>query len=80
MENQYEFVLRDGEYYILTEDTKTINLKEAISGLAMSTYATLLGFSKEKDADERKRLEEKISFQSRLLDSLSNAYSAINHR
>lgn len=79
MAKEYEFLARDEEYFILTDETKTIGLKEAISGLAMSTYATLLSLGEEKDANEKKRLEEKIIFQSNLLDSLSNAYSAIHH-
>lgn len=78
MTKNTEFIVRDDECFILTEESRTISLKEAISGLAMSTYATLLILKEEKDADERKRLEEKIIFQSRVLDSLSNARKAIH--
>lgn len=80
MAKNFEFLSRDEEIFLLTDETKTVSLKEAVSGLAMSTYATLLNLGEETDADERKRLEEKIIFQSNVLDSLSSAYSAIkNH-
>lgn len=79
MGKDYQFIVRDGEYSILTEETEIISLKMAVSGLAMSTYATLLNLGNTKDADEKKRLEEKISFQSKVLDSISNALSSIRH-
>lgn len=77
MQKQYELLTRGDEIFLLTEDTTTVNLKQAVGIMAMSVYSNVLNLSDEKDADEKKRLEEKILFQSKILDSLSNAYKAI---
>lgn len=61
----------------MIEESQIVSLKEAIGTLAMSTYADLLNLKDVKDEIERKGLEEKINFQSKILDSLSNAYSSI---
>ncbi len=77
MLREYEFIVREEEVYLLTDQTQTISLKEAVGMTAMSTYLDLLNMKKATDADEKKRLEEKIIFQSGVLDSLSSAYKAI---
>lgn len=74
-----EFITRGEEVFLLTEDTKTVSLAEAVGYVAMSVYSSLEYLSKETDADEKKRLEEKIRFQSKVLDSLSNACVATKH-
>lgn len=76
MKQEHELLVKGDEVFLLTEDTKTISLAEAISTLAMCTYAEM---TKIKNADELEKedLKEKIYFQSRVLDSLSGAYSAI---
>lgn len=79
MKKQHEFITRGEEVFLLTEDTKTVSLAEAVGYVAMSVYSSLEDLSKETDADEKKRLEEKIRFQSKVLDSLSNACAATKH-
>lgn len=79
MEKQHEFITRGEEVFLLTEDTKTVSLPEAVGYVAMSVYSKLIDLEKSEDADEKKRLKEKIRFQSKVLDSLSNAYEATRH-
>lgn len=79
MSKQHEFITRGEEVFLLTEDTKTVSLAEAVGYVAMSVYSSLEDLSKETDADKKKRLEEKIRFQSKVLDSLSNACVATKH-
>ena len=78
MDKSHEFITRGEEVFLLTEDTKTVSLPEAVGCAAMALYADLADLSKATDADEKKRLEEKIFLQSKVLDSLSNACSATN--
>lgn len=77
MQKKYEFLTRDEEVYLLTEETQTISLKEAVGTTAMCVYSNFLNLKEAIDSDEEKRLEEKILFQSKVLNSLSNAYRAI---
>lgn len=79
MKTEYEFLTKGEEVFLLTEETKTVSLAEAIGTLAMSTYADLLNLKNVEDESERKGLKEKINFQSKVLDSLSSAYSSIRH-
>lgn len=79
MKTNHEFITRGEEVFLLTEDTKTISLPQAVGNVAMSVYANLEDLTRETDADETKRLEEKIRFQSKVLDSLSNACEATRH-
>lgn len=79
MNKQHEFITKGEEVFLLTEDTKTVSLPEAVGNVAMSVYSNLMDLSKETDADEKKRLEEKIRFQSKVLNALSNACEATKH-
>lgn len=79
MKTEYEFLSKGEEVFLLTGEAKTVSLKEAIGTLAMSTYADLLNLKNIKDESERKGLKEKINFQSKVLDSLSSAYSSIRN-
>lgn len=79
MKTEYEFLSKGEEVFLLTEEIKTVSLKEAIGTLAMSTYADLLNLKNIKDESERKGLKEKINFQSKVLDSLSSAYLSIRN-
>lgn len=77
---EHNFITKGDEVFLLTEDTKTVGLKEAVSQLSMTIYAELIDIKKaeeEKNYTESERLEEKISFQSGVLDSLSNALKAV---
>lgn len=73
----YEFITKNDEVCLLMEDTKTINLKEAVGIVAMTTFANMVELKEAKDEEEKNRLKEKINFQSKVLDSLSNALNAI---
>lgn len=79
MKKEYKFLAKGEEVFLLTEETKTVSLEEAIGTLAMSTYADLLNLKNVEGESERKGLKEKINFQSKILDSLSNAYSSIKN-
>ena len=79
MEMNYEFITRGQEVFLLTNDTKTVSLPEAVGMLAMDTYAKLSCLKEAKSDDEEKRLEETVLFQSKVLDSLSNACLATKH-
>lgn len=79
MEKQHEFITKGEEVFLLTEDTKTVSLPEAVGNVAMSVYSNLMDLSKETDANEKTRLEEKICFQSKVLNALSNACEATKH-
>lgn len=79
MKTEYDFLSKGEEVFLLTEETKTVSLKEAIGTLAMSTYADLLNLKNIEDESERKGLKEKINFQSKVLDSLSSAYFSIRN-
>lgn len=79
MAKQHEFITKGEEVFLLTEDTKTVSLPEAVGNIAMSVYSNLMDLSKETDADKKKRLEEKIRFQSKVLNALSNACEATKH-
>lgn len=79
MLNEHEFITRGEEVFLLTEDTKTVSLPEAVNTLAMSVYTNMLDLKEVSSDDEEKRLEEKIRFQSKVLNALSNACSATKH-
>lgn len=79
MAKPFEYVTREDGMVSAIADGREVTLREAVSMTAMSLYEKLLLASAEVNADEKKRLEEKIIFQSRALDSLSNAYSAAIH-
>lgn len=73
----FEIIVRENEMVSALIDGKETSLREAIGIIAFSVYEKTIEISKEENADQKKRLEEKISFQSKILDSLSNAYMAI---
>lgn len=79
MKTNYEFITRGEEVFLLTEDTKTVSLPEAVGKVAMSVYASLSDLSQETDLDEKKRLEKKIFLQSKALNAMSNALEATRH-
>ncbi len=73
----FEIIVRENEMVSALIDGKETSLREVIGIIAFSVYEKTIEISKEENADQKKRLEEKISFQSKILDSLSNAYMAI---
>ena len=79
MKKNNEFITRGEEVFLLTEDTKTVSLTEAVGMLAMSTYENMMNLKDAATGDEEKRLEKKILFQSKVLNALSNACEATKH-
>lgn len=79
MAKQHEFITRDEEVFLLTEDTQTISLPQAVGALAMSTYENMMNLKEAMTSEEEKRLEKKILFQSKVLNALSNACEATKH-
>ena len=79
MKTNYEFITRGEEVFLLTKDTKTVSLTEAVGNVAMSVYASLSELSQETDLHEKKRLEKKILLQSKALNAMSNALEATRH-
>lgn len=77
MKTEYDFLSKGEEVFLLTEETKTVSLAEAIGTLAMSTYADLLNLKSVDNADEKKELESKITLQSQCLDSMSRALTSL---
>ena len=74
----YKLVICGDEVSLLNEDGETkTNLKTAVGMLAMSVYSEMLDMKSMQNDAERERLEKKISFQSEVLNSLSNALLAI---
>lgn len=79
MRDGREIISRGDEIFLLTEDTKTIGLPEAVGMLAMSTYEKMMNLKDAETREEKKRLEKKILFQSKVLDAMSNALEATRH-
>ncbi len=59
-------------------DGKEITLREAVGVTALSLYEKTSKYMKEENALEKKRLEGEVIFQSRVLDSISNALIAVS--
>lgn len=79
MKTNHEFITRGEEVFLLTEDTKTVSLTEAVGMLAMSTYENMMNLKEAATNEEEKRLEKKILFQSKVLNAMSNALEATKH-
>lgn len=79
MKTNHEFITRGEEVFLLTEDTKTVSLTEAVGLLAMSTYENMMNLKEAATNEEEKRLEKKILFQSKVLNAMSNALEATKH-
>lgn len=76
MRTNHEFITRGEEVFLLTEDTKTVSLTEAVGMLAMSTYENMTNLKEANTHEEEKRLEKKILLQSKALNAMSNALEA----
>ena len=75
--NNHELIMKGDKIYLLDDDAETTSLKKAVGILAMNVYAGMIELNKTSDEQERKRLENKIAFQSKILNSLLNALSAV---
>ena len=73
---EHNFITKGDEVFLLTEDTKTVSLPEAVGQLAMDTYGKMTELKDIADTDKRKSLEKMILFQTKVLNALSNACKA----
>lgn len=73
----YELILKGNEAILLNEDSTTVNLEQAVSTTAMTLFAKMCDVKNSSSEEERKGLEREIFFQSKALNSLSNALSAL---
>lgn len=73
----YELILKENEAILLNEDNTTVNLEQAVSTTAMTLFAKMRDVKNSSSEEERKGLEREIFFQSKVLNSLSNALSAL---
>lgn len=55
MAKQHEFIARGEEVFLLTKDTKTISLTEAVGTLAMSTYENMMNLKEAATSEEEKK-------------------------
>lgn len=77
MANNHEFITRGNEVFLLTEETQTVSLAQAVGTLAIGIYADIIDLKNAKDKNEKKELEKKILFRSKCLDSMANALTAV---
>lgn len=73
-----DYLSKNGLILSVDENGKTTSLKEAVGILAMATFDDFVEMTHVSEADEKKRLEQKISAQSNLIETLSTALFAIN--
>lgn len=79
MKKNNEFITRGEEVFLLTEDTQTISLPQAVGTIAMCIYENMMNLKGATTREEEKRLEKKILFQSKVLNALSNSCEATKH-
>lgn len=72
-----ELMKKNGNILSIGENGETTSLHDAIGILAISTYEEYVEYCEECDEEKKTGLKEKIVFQSSLLESLSDAFSAI---
>lgn len=77
--NDFKYCIDTDGKTTAISDGKEITLREAVGVMALSLYEKTIKCLNEKDATEKKRLEDEIIFQSKVLDSLSNAHLAAIH-
>lgn len=74
-----EFIVRGDNVSLLKPDNEVVTLKEGIGMLAMNLYNATEEYAKAVTEEEKKGLEKMVKFQSRCLDSMSRALSALGH-
>ena len=67
----------NGNMLLLDLDGKTTSLKEAVGMMALSLYDKYVEYSNCEDDSLKPGLEKSMLFQSRILESLSDAQTAI---
>lgn len=77
MDNGYQLITRGEEVCMLKDDNEVVTLAKGVGFLAMSLYDSVEQYSKEETLEEKQRLEAKANFQSKCLDSLSRALTAV---
>lgn len=78
MKKDLEFITQGDNVAILEDEFQVTTLKQAVGMMALSLYHKYVEFNKMKESDDEKtRLEIEIGFQSQVLNSMSNALSAV---
>lgn len=77
MKDNSELIMRGNEVSILKEDNEVITIEKGIGIIAMSLYIATEQYANTKSEEEKKGLEKKVNFQSKCLDSMSRALSAL---
>lgn len=77
MEESYQLIMKGNEVSILKDDNEIITLAKGVGIVAMSIYNSAEQYTKAKSTEEKQRLEEKVNFQSKCLDSMSRALTAV---
>lgn len=75
-----ELIKKNGNILSIGTEGEPTSLRDAVGILAISTYEEYVECCEECDEEKKKRLKEKIVFQSNLLKSLSNALMAITKK
>ena len=73
-----ELLMRGDEALLLMDDGRVVNLREAVSTLAMNVYANAVDMWNSENDEEKQELESKIASQSQILIVLTNALAALN--
>ena len=55
MKTNNEFITRGEEVFLLTEDTQTISLPQAVGMLAMNTYENMMNLKEAATSEEEKK-------------------------
>ena len=78
MKQKREFLMHGDDALLLTDDGRLVNLREAVSKLAMDVYANAVDMWNSENSEEKQELESKIASQSQVLIVLTNALAALN--
>ena len=78
MKQRREFLMHGDDSLLLTDDGRVVNLREAVSKLAMNVYANAVDMWNSENSEEKQELESKIASQSQILTVLTNALAALN--
>lgn len=79
MEKNYQILNQDNKIFSL-KDNKLTSLEEAVGTLAICTYEDYREYKRTREHKgelEREKEEKELVFQSKILDSLSKALTAV---
>lgn len=78
MKQKRELLKRGDDALLLTDEGRVVNLREAVSELAINVYANAVDMWNSENSEEKQELESKIASQSQILIVLTNALAALN--